>query len=59
MCKRTNKCLFASGLGMQFLVYFCATNFAELEVINGDERGGAIVSIKEVDARHLNTISSN
>ena len=44
----TNKCLFAAGIGMQFLVYYCATNLAELNVINGKEKGGPITAIKEV-----------
>jgi len=48
MCKMTNKCLFASGVGLQLLVYYCATNLAELNVINGNERGGPIKSIKEI-----------
>ncbi len=48
MCKMTNKCLFASGIGMQFLVYYCATSLAELNVINGKEKGGAISAIKEI-----------
>jgi hypothetical protein len=48
MCKMTHKCLFASGIGMQLLVYYCATNLAELNVINGNERGGPLKAIKEV-----------
>lgn len=44
----TNKCLFASGIGMQFLVYYCATNLAELNVINRKEKGDAISAIKEI-----------
>ena len=48
MCKMTNKCLFAAGIGMQFLVYYCATNLAELNVINGGERGGPLSFIKDV-----------
>jgi len=34
MCKKTNKTLFAAGFGMQLLVYFCATSFRHLRVIN-------------------------
>lgn len=48
MCKMTNKCLFTSGIGLQLLVYYCATNLAELSIINGNERGGPIKSINEV-----------
>jgi hypothetical protein len=51
MCKITNKCLFASGFGMQMLVNYCATCFAEVQVINGGERGGPLTTIKEVPAK--------
>ena len=34
MCKRTNKILFASGVGLQMLVYYCATAFVDINVIN-------------------------
>jgi hypothetical protein len=51
MCKMTNKCLFASGIGMQMLVYYCATNFADITVINGNERGGPLANIKDVPSK--------
>ena len=53
MCKKTNKCMITAGFGMQFMVYFCATNFKDIEVINGNEKGGHLNSIKEVNARML------
>jgi hypothetical protein len=53
MCKKTNKCLFAAGLGMQFLVYYCATNFPDINVINGNEKGSTLDSIKDIPARTL------
>ena len=34
MCKKTNKILFAAGLGMQLLVYYCSTTFPDVNVIN-------------------------
>jgi hypothetical protein len=34
MCKLTNKAVFAAGVGMQFIVYFCATAFPDINVIN-------------------------
>ena len=43
-CKKTNKCLFAAGCGMQFLVYFCASNFAHLDIIEGRENRAALES---------------
>lgn len=30
------------------LVYYCATNFAQLSVINGNERGGSLGSIADL-----------
>ncbi len=51
MCKKTNKVMLAAGFGMQFLVYFCATNFADIEVINGAEKGGHLAQIKKTRTR--------
>jgi len=59
MCKKTNKALFVSGLGMQFLVYYCATGFADVQVINGQEKGGSLSTIKDVDARLLPGLEKN
>jgi hypothetical protein len=53
MCKKTNKCMLTAGFGLQFLVYFCSTSFIDLDVINGNEKGGALDSIKDVNARML------
>lgn len=55
MCKITNKCLFASGFGMQMLVHYCATTFTELNVINGGERGGPLSTIKDVPLKLVAT----
>ena len=35
------------------LVYYCATGFKDIEVINGKEKGGTLASIKDIDARVL------
>ncbi len=59
MCKRTNKCIFAAGFGMQMLVYFCATNFAHLEIINGNEKGGPLSTIKDVPAKNLHNMEKH
>ncbi len=53
MCKKTNKALFVSGFGMQFLVYYCANGFQPLRVINGKEKGGTLKTIKDIDAKLL------
>lgn len=34
MCKLTNKTLFAAGIGLQLLVYYCATSFPIMNVVN-------------------------
>ncbi len=53
MCKKTNKCLFAGGFGLQMLVYYCSTYYADIRVINGNEKGGALSTIKDVSAKLL------
>ena len=35
------------------LVYYCATNFNEIKVINNNQKGGTLNSIKDIDARIL------
>ena len=45
MCKATNKTLFACGMGMQLLVYFCAIGEQNLNVINGNQKGTLLQDI--------------
>ncbi len=59
MCKKTNKCMLTAGFGMQFLVYYCATNFVDIEVINGNEKGGNLSTIKDINARNLPQLRKN
>ena len=59
MCKKTNKCLLAAGFGMQMLVYYCATEFKELSVINNNEKGGPLNAIKDVQAKILPSLQKN
>ncbi|CDW75232.1 UNKNOWN [Stylonychia lemnae] len=59
MCKITNKCLFAAGFGMQMLIYFCATNFAQLKVLNNNEKGGALSGIQDMNSKILPTLEKN
>lgn len=56
MCKKTNKSLFVSGCGIPMLVYFCATNYDDITVINNHEKGGNLNQIKDIDARILPTL---
>ena len=48
LCKKTNKCLFAAGFGLGMLTYYCATNCAEINVINGSEKGGSLDELQKV-----------
>ena len=59
MCKRTNKCLFIGGFGMQMLVYYCATSYADITVVNGNEKGGALSTLKDMPARILHTLDKS
>ncbi len=35
------------------LIYFCATSFADINVINGNQKGGPLQSISQVEAKTL------
>lgn len=59
MCKQTNKCLFAAGIGLHFLVYFCATNFAEIKVINGKGKGSALKEVHKLDRDYIEGFIKN
>lgn len=59
MCKKTNKCMFTAGFGIPMLVYYCATNFAEINVINNNQKGGPLNLIKDIDARILPSLERN
>ena len=47
MWMKANKPWFASGAGMQFLVYYWATDMLQVEVINGNERGSNLHNIND------------
>lgn len=49
MCKINNKCVFASGIGFNMLVYYCATNFSTINVINGNGKGGFLDEINSYE----------
>ncbi len=38
-CKKTDKCLFASGFAFYMMIYYCATNYAPFDVMNGNSWG--------------------
>ena len=39
------------------LIYYCATSFADLRIINGNEKGGSLKAIKNVDAMMLSSMN--
>ena len=55
MCKITNKCLFSAGIGIMMLIYWCATNFASLKIINGGGKGS---NLKEIHSLALSKIQN-
>jgi len=57
MCKQTNKHLFVSGFGVSMLTYYCATNCAEIHVINGAQKGSAIEEITTVPEEILTRLT--
>jgi hypothetical protein len=42
-CKMSNKLLFASGSGMQMLIYYCATSYRHIKVINDLDKNTKLV----------------
>lgn len=56
-CKKTNKCLFVSGAGMGMLAFFCATSYSNIQVINGNEKGGSLESIKLITSKQLKKLT--
>lgn len=42
MCKLTDKPLYSSGFGVQFLSHFCAVGNRQIKVINGNEKGCSV-----------------
>ena len=53
MCKKTNKCLFMAGIGMQMLVHFCSVGYQSLRVINGNERGTPLEELYSFDPKRV------
>jgi len=43
----------AAGMGFSMLIYFCATGYREMQVINGRERGSRLDYIKQIDPNSL------
>jgi hypothetical protein len=44
---KADKPIFGIGGAMQFLVYYCATDMLQCQVINGEEKGSGIETISE------------
>lgn len=41
------------------LVYYCATNYAFIQVINGKEKGGSLKDLKKIPPKLLDQVSAN
>lgn len=60
MCKITNKCIFASGIGAQIIVYFLATNYlTEINVINSGEEIKVLEEIHKIPKHFLENLKKN
>jgi len=51
--KRCDKALFAAGFATYMLVYYCATNYLTVQVINGNEKGTKLAEIHNYDPKKL------
>ena len=47
MCKKTNKILFAAGIGLTLLIYYCATCFQDINVLN--PKGSRLEEIQNIN----------
>ena len=59
MCKLTNKWLFASGFGISMQIYYCATNFEDIKVINGNSKGSMLEDIHKFDYTDIRNLARN
>ncbi len=59
LCKKSNKSLFAAGCGMAMLVYYCATNYSPLHVINGQGKGSSLDEIQKLSELQLRALQPN
>jgi len=44
---------------MMMLVYYCATGYVDLDVINGNGKGSPLTEIHYIDERRVQTLSKN
>jgi len=54
-CKRTDKSLFAAGFAFYMLIYYCATNFAHHNIVNGNGWGTKLEQIHNYPTAGLPT----
>ena len=47
-CKSINMHCILCGCGLSLLVYYCATGFNSMDVINGNERGSRLEYINDI-----------
>ena len=54
-CKRCDKVLFAAGFAFYMLIYYCATNYAYINIVNGHGRCSKLESIHDFPTEKLPT----
>ena len=47
-CKEANKPMWVSGCGVQMLVYYCATNYRNINVINESNNRRSLNTLKKI-----------
>ena len=54
-CKRCDKVLFAAGFAFYMLIYYCATNYTYVNIVNGNGWGSKLDKIQEYPVEKLPT----
>ena len=58
-CKIVDRPCFLAGIGLSMLIYFCATGYRNISIINGKERGSKLEFIKQIDEKTLKQLLKN
>ena len=59
MCKKTEKCLFAGGMGMGMLVHYTSVGLKNIEVFNGGGKGGILDDMGLIDKEWAHELTRN
>jgi len=52
-CKQCNKALFAAGFAFYMLIYYCATNFSPIKILNGNGWGSKLEELHKFPTEGL------